>query len=149
MWNAMLNTIHYSKYHTLCLHKHMAKYWAKLMFIKQIPKALSCIPYFTILPNCRVDFPLWIAWMSFKLLTKINFWAVQGMNVFSGFAQTFAQEYQTALFCLFVFLFFLPAPRAPSVLFPSFSLSFFVVIFLLTWWVFGACEEPFQNSNHP
>jgi len=73
MWNAMLNTIHYSKYHTLCLHKHMAKYWAKLVFIKQIPKALSCIPYFTILPNCRVDFPLWIAWMSFKLLTKINF----------------------------------------------------------------------------
>ncbi len=41
----MLNTIHYSKFHTLCLHKHMAQYWAKFMFVKQFPKALSHLPY--------------------------------------------------------------------------------------------------------
>jgi hypothetical protein len=35
----------------------MAKYWAKLMFVKQIPKAFSHLPYFIICQIARSTSP--------------------------------------------------------------------------------------------
>ncbi len=150
MWNAMLNTILYSKYHTLCLHKHMAKYRAKLMFIKQIPKALSRLPYFTIWPNCQVHFPLWIAWMSFKMLTKINFLGCPRHEcLFPGLPKLLPKNIRLPLFvclCLFFPCKLIGLPLSISL--PSLSLS----LLLFFCWLDGSLElvrSPFKIQTTP
>jgi hypothetical protein len=64
------------------------------------------------------------------------------LNFFSfQFAQTSACKNQTAP----IFLFSTCCCQGLPLTFASFSLSFIY----LSWWLFKAWEEPFQNSSYP